>query len=72
MFPPTLELIECNDLYNVLNAEIDGLARISDTNYLYLLGRFPFDRRVSIHFCLFEQIVDRAKITMKATSSVLG
>ncbi len=40
MFPPPFELIECIDLYNILNAEIHGLARISDTNYLYLLGLF--------------------------------
>ncbi|CAF3415227.1 unnamed protein product [Rotaria socialis] len=37
MFPPPFELIECIDLFNILNAEINGLARISDTNYLYLL-----------------------------------
>ncbi|CAF1266757.1 unnamed protein product [Adineta ricciae] len=37
MFPPPYELIECIDLFNILNAEINGLARISDTNYLYLL-----------------------------------
>ncbi|UJR18536.1 hypothetical protein I4U23_005443 [Adineta vaga] len=37
MFPPLFELINCNDLYNLLNAEINGLARISDRNYLYLL-----------------------------------
>ncbi len=38
MFPPPFELLECIDLFNILNAEINGLARISDTNYLYLLG----------------------------------
>ncbi|CAF1239582.1 unnamed protein product [Rotaria sordida] len=37
MFPPPFELIECIDLFNILNAEINGLARISDINYLYLL-----------------------------------
>ncbi|UJR29216.1 hypothetical protein I4U23_010430 [Adineta vaga] len=37
MFPPPYELIECINLFNILNAEINGLARISDTNYLYLL-----------------------------------
>lgn len=38
MFPPTFQLIESIDLFNILNAEINGLARISDPNYLYLLG----------------------------------
>ena len=42
MFPPPYELIECIDLFNILNAEINGLARISDTNYLYLLGLYYF------------------------------
>ncbi|CAF1448170.1 unnamed protein product [Adineta ricciae] len=37
MFPPLFELIDCHDLYNLLNAEINGLARISDRNYLYLI-----------------------------------
>ena len=42
MFPPPFELIECIDLFNILNAEINGLARISDINYLYLLGSYLF------------------------------
>ncbi|CAF1503183.1 unnamed protein product [Adineta steineri] len=37
MFPPPYELIECIDLFNIINSEINGLARISDTNFLYLL-----------------------------------
>jgi len=37
MFPPPFELIECIDLFNIINSEINGLARVSDTNYLYLL-----------------------------------
>jgi hypothetical protein len=38
MFPPTFEFIECVDLFNVLNAELHGVPRLSDRNYLYLLG----------------------------------
>ena len=45
MFPPAFELIECHDLFNILNAELNGLARISDTNYLYLLGSISFKGR---------------------------
>jgi len=52
MFPPPFELIECIDLFNILNADINGLARISDTNYLYLLGLFAFKNILSIVFIL--------------------
>ena len=49
MFPPPFELLECIDLFNILNAEINGLARISDTNYLYLLGLFLFSVTVFLN-----------------------
>lgn len=67
MFPPAFELIECIDLFNILNAEIHGLARISDANYLYLLGLFPSyesDRRSHRRS---SQIAARAKSTTKVT-----
>jgi hypothetical protein len=63
MFPPPFELIECIDLFNILNAEINGLARISDTNYLYLLGLFASENYSFDYFCriFFLKIVDHAK-----------
>ena len=46
MFPPAFDFIECIDLFNILNAEISGQARISDANYLYLLGLYSFFENV--------------------------
>ncbi len=57
MFPPPFELIECIDLFNILNAEISGLARISDTNYLYLIGLSFFENSfsiISLKLCLLD------------------
>ncbi|RNA45219.1 serine threonine tyrosine-interacting 1 [Brachionus plicatilis] len=36
MFGPNIELIECQELYNLLNEGIE-FARLSDPNYLYLI-----------------------------------
>ncbi len=41
MFGPLVELIECQDLYNVLNEGIE-MAKINDLHYLYLLGSQVF------------------------------
>ncbi len=62
MFPPPFELLECIDLFNILNAEIDGLARISDTNYLYLLGLFFL---LNIFFNNLIEIFLRLSITQR-------
>lgn len=39
MFGPNVELIECQDLYNLLNEGIE-FAQLCDPNYLYLIGTF--------------------------------
>ena len=37
MFGPTIELIDCQSLYNLLNEGIE-YAKLCDSNYLYLIG----------------------------------
>jgi hypothetical protein len=41
MFGPSIEMIECQNLYNLLNEGIE-FAKISDPYFLYLLGRVWF------------------------------
>ncbi|CAF0885581.1 unnamed protein product [Didymodactylos carnosus] len=40
MFPPPTQLLECGQLFNLLNAE-NFLPRLSDPNYLYLIDCRP-------------------------------
>ena len=41
MFGPLIELIDCQDLYNMLNEGIE-YAKITDPYFLYLLGYYFF------------------------------
>ncbi len=70
MFQKSIELIDCQSLYNHLNEGIE-LSRLTDPYYLYLLGKFNrklWDKaKGSQTNNYYNKIAETVRTTTKAT-----